>query len=112
MLHLTILHLILPVRYFYTMSRHLKEKGPRMPKFEAPAAGVSATDSMPETGVIFDRGVMKEYKKCAVCRLCMVRRKKWEADVVWAEVKYCSDKCRKRKHEGKASIDDTKGDGK
>lgn len=33
-------------------------------------------------------------KPCAVCGRTMTWRKKWEKN--WAEVKYCSDACRKR----------------
>jgi hypothetical protein len=31
-------------------------------------------------------------KTCATCQLPFTWRKKWQK--VWAEVKYCSDKCR------------------
>ncbi len=31
-------------------------------------------------------------KQCIVCQRPFTRRKKWEK--VWAEIKYCSDKCR------------------
>lgn len=37
-------------------------------------------------------------KVCATCGFPFTWRKKWEK--VWAEVKYCSDRCRKAK--GKA----------
>ena len=52
-------------------------------------------DRLPERGRILDRGVFKDYKICALCERPMVRRKKWKADQVWNNVKYCSDKCRK-----------------
>ena len=35
-------------------------------------------------------------KTCVVCGRPFNWRKKWEK--VWAEVKYCSDGCRKRSH--------------
>ncbi|MBC7695208.1 MAG: DUF2256 domain-containing protein [Burkholderiales bacterium] len=35
-------------------------------------------------------------KICLVCQRSFTWRKKWEKD--WAEVKYCSDKCRLNKH--------------
>ncbi|MEO5996397.1 MAG: DUF2256 domain-containing protein [Chitinophagaceae bacterium] len=35
-------------------------------------------------------------KMCVVCERPFTWRKKWEK--VWDEVKYCSDKCRTRKH--------------
>jgi len=44
------------------------------------------------------KGVKKQdlpQKLCAVCGLPFTWRKKWEK--VWAEVKYCSDKCRNNK---------------
>ncbi len=44
------------------------------------------------------KGVKKQdlpYKICAECGFPFVWRKKWEKN--WAEVKYCSDKCRGRK---------------
>jgi hypothetical protein len=34
-------------------------------------------------------------KICAVCGLSFTWRKKWESN--WDEVKYCSDRCRRRK---------------
>jgi hypothetical protein len=34
-------------------------------------------------------------KICAVCGLSFTWRKKWES--CWDEVKYCSDRCRRRK---------------
>jgi hypothetical protein len=34
-------------------------------------------------------------KVCAVCGLAFTWRKKWES--CWDEVKYCSDRCRRRK---------------
>lgn len=34
-------------------------------------------------------------KPCAVCGLAMTWRKRWAKN--WAEVKYCSDACRRRK---------------
>jgi hypothetical protein len=37
-------------------------------------------------------------KICAVCGRPFAWRKKWEK--VWAEVKYCSDKCRLQKKKG------------
>ncbi|MBK8521634.1 MAG: DUF2256 domain-containing protein [Chitinophagaceae bacterium] len=47
---------------------------------------------------------MKQIKKsdlpqkiCPVCNRPFTWRKKWEQ--VWEEVKYCSDRCRKRKAE-------------
>ncbi len=36
-------------------------------------------------------------KMCATCMKEFTWRKKWEKN--WAEVKYCSDRCRKNKHE-------------
>jgi hypothetical protein len=36
-----------------------------------------------------------ETKTCAVCGRSIAWRKKWERD--WANVRYCSDACRKRK---------------
>lgn len=44
------------------------------------------------------RGVKKENlpsKLCPVCNRPFTWRKKWERD--WEHVKYCSDKCKKRK---------------
>ncbi|NEW82756.1 MAG: DUF2256 domain-containing protein [Mariniphaga sp.] len=35
-------------------------------------------------------------KVCTVCQRPFTWRKKWEK--VWDEVKYCSDKCRIKKH--------------
>ena len=35
-------------------------------------------------------------KKCIVCERPFTWRKKWEK--VWDEVKYCSDKCKMKKH--------------
>jgi len=35
------------------------------------------------------------FKTCVVCDMPFTWRKKWEK--VWEEVKYCSDKCRKKK---------------
>ncbi len=35
-------------------------------------------------------------KICPVCERPFTWRKKWEKD--WDEVKYCSDKCRMKKH--------------
>lgn len=43
-----------------------------------------------------------ESKPCAVCGRTIEWRKKWERS--WNEVKYCSDGCRRRKHE---AADDT-----
>jgi hypothetical protein len=46
------------------------------------------------------RGVQKSdlpKKTCAHCRRPFGWRKKWEK--VWAEVKYCSEKCRRNKHD-------------
>ncbi len=37
-------------------------------------------------------------KPCAVCGLTMTWRKRWAKN--WAEVKYCSDACRRRKVSG------------
>lgn len=37
-------------------------------------------------------------KICINCQRPFTWRKKWEK--VWVEVKYCSEKCRKNKHEG------------
>jgi hypothetical protein len=34
-------------------------------------------------------------KRCTVCGLPFTWRKKWES--CWDEVKYCSDRCRRRK---------------
>ncbi|WP_373546899.1 DUF2256 domain-containing protein [Chamaesiphon sp.] len=34
-------------------------------------------------------------KICPVCQLSFTWRKKWETN--WDEVKYCSDRCRRRK---------------
>jgi hypothetical protein len=34
-------------------------------------------------------------KKCLVCGLPFIWRKKWEKN--WEEVKYCSDRCRKNR---------------
>jgi hypothetical protein len=34
-------------------------------------------------------------KICVVCGLSFTWRKKWESN--WDEVKYCSDRCRRRK---------------
>jgi hypothetical protein len=36
-------------------------------------------------------------KICVSCKREFTWRKKWEKN--WNEVKYCSDKCRKNKHE-------------
>ncbi|MFM7127916.1 MAG: DUF2256 domain-containing protein [bacterium] len=36
-------------------------------------------------------------KKCKVCQRRMVWRKSWAKN--WAEVKYCSDRCRQNKGE-------------
>ncbi|MCA1757850.1 MAG: DUF2256 domain-containing protein [Bacteroidales bacterium] len=36
-------------------------------------------------------------KICPVCERPFLWRKKWEK--VWDEVKYCSDKCRMKKHQ-------------
>lgn len=44
------------------------------------------------------RGVKKQHlpeKDCASCGLPFRWRKKWSAN--WEEVKYCSERCRKRK---------------
>lgn len=44
------------------------------------------------------RGVKKQdlpSKKCMVCGLPFTWRKKWEK--VWAEVKFCSERCRRQK---------------
>ena len=44
---------------------------------------------------ILDKGVKKENlptKICLVCNKPFVWRKKWEK--VWAEVKYCSNRCK------------------
>jgi len=46
------------------------------------------------------RGVKKQHlpqKICAVCGRPFVWRKKWVK--VWEEVRYCSDACRRRRHE-------------
>ncbi|MFM7637867.1 MAG: DUF2256 domain-containing protein [Crocinitomicaceae bacterium] len=36
-------------------------------------------------------------KSCAKCKKEFTWRKKWEKN--WDEIKYCSDRCRKNKHE-------------
>ncbi|QNF31570.1 DUF2256 domain-containing protein [Adhaeribacter swui] len=44
------------------------------------------------------KGVKKQHlpvKVCIVCQKPFTWRKKWEK--VWAEVKYCSERCRKTK---------------
>ena len=43
-------------------------------------------------------------KPCAVCGREITWRKKWERS--WAEVRYCSDSCRKRAKSGTASAQD------
>ncbi len=48
------------------------------------------------------RGVAKANlpsKVCPVCGRPFVWRKRWEK--VWAEVRYCSDACRRRRQEAK-----------
>ncbi|MFK7807316.1 MAG: DUF2256 domain-containing protein [Saprospiraceae bacterium] len=40
-------------------------------------------------------------KECLVCKLPFTWRKKWEKN--WEEVKYCSDRCRRNKNNGKNS---------
>jgi len=35
-------------------------------------------------------------KNCLVCNLPFTWRKKWSK--VWGEVKYCSERCRRKKH--------------
>ena len=45
------------------------------------------------------RGVKKQHlpeKTCAACGRPFAWRKKWERD--WANVKFCSDACRRGKH--------------
>jgi hypothetical protein len=44
------------------------------------------------------KGVKKQHlpsKTCIVCQRAFSWRKKWE--LVWEEVKYCSDRCRSQK---------------
>lgn len=48
-----------------------------------------------DEGKMLDRGVMKPFKYCTQCKRPMVQRAKWKDPRVWAEVKYCSDGCRK-----------------
>ena len=48
-----------------------------------------------DEGTMLDRGVQKRYKLCTQCKRPMVQRAKWKDPKVWAEVKYCSDACRK-----------------
>ncbi|MAQ59255.1 DUF2256 domain-containing protein [bacterium] len=39
----------------------------------------------------------KETKTCERCGLTFENRKSWKLRRQWAEVKYCSDRCRKGK---------------
>ena len=48
-----------------------------------------------DEGKMLDRGQMKSFKYCTQCKRPMVQRAKWSDPRVWAEVKYCSDGCRK-----------------
>jgi hypothetical protein len=40
---------------------------------------------------------MDDEKTCAVCGRRIERRRKWADDRTWQEVRYCSDRCRRRK---------------
>ncbi|KAI8832051.1 hypothetical protein BJ741DRAFT_615120 [Chytriomyces cf. hyalinus JEL632] len=64
---------------------------PPKPNSVAAASAVSKRSY----AMMLDRGVMKQFKLCVQCQLPMTRRKKWASDVVWDEVRYCSDRCRK-----------------
>jgi hypothetical protein len=46
-------------------------------------------------------------KVCATCGRPFAWRKKWERD--WANVKYCSDRCRMRKAASTATLRDPPG---
>ena len=48
-----------------------------------------------DEGRMLDRGVMKPFKLCTQCQRPMVQRKSWKDPKTWAEVKYCSDACRR-----------------
>ena len=45
--------------------------------------------------IVLDRGQMREAKYCEQCGKVMTWRKKWKKN--WAEVKYCSERCRRAK---------------
>ena len=55
--------------------------------------GVAADSAAPAEYRVMDRGTWKLAKDCAHCGKVMTMRKKWEKN--WADVRYCSDRCRK-----------------
>lgn len=40
---------------------------------------------------------IKESKICVACKLRFTNRKRWSSRDQWKSVKYCSDRCRKKK---------------
>ncbi|MEI6741852.1 MAG: DUF2256 domain-containing protein [bacterium] len=42
-----------------------------------------------------DSNSKKQTKICAVCKKPFTNRKKWASRGQWAQIKYCSDRCRK-----------------
>jgi len=61
---------------------------------------LNIVNEMNQSGGVMPRGVKKEHlpeKICPVCGRPFTWRKKWADD--WENVKYCSKRCRNRKHE-------------
>jgi len=61
-------------------------------------------ENLPKNGKMMDRGVLKDYKLCASCQRPFTRRKKWNDENRWKEVKYCSDSCRRNSKKSQQSL--------